>query len=153
MWTIKKDDKKQSFIFMKNITMEKQIQELIDQHEEFKSKWDSLKVADLEKWLELKESMVVQAINLKSQIVETKATLEKDKAIRTLELKWTVDEKWKTPTEKSIDSTLKLEFGERDAELNALTKYRELLLEYGNNVLEYINLAKLNFKDTTVLPF
>lgn len=135
--------------------MESNIQKLIDQHEAFKLKWEDLKVADLEKWLELKETMRVKAINLKSQVIETKAKLEKDKAVRTLELKSEVDDNGKkVHTEKSIDSTLTLEFQERTSELNALVTYRELLLEYGENIIEYINLAKLNFKnDTTTLPF
>lgn len=134
--------------------METSIQKLIDQHEAFKLKWDELKVSDLEKWLELKETMKVRAINLKSEVIETKAKLEKDKALRVLQLKSEVDENWKKLTEKSIDSTILLEFGDRTSELNSLSVYRELLLEYSENVLEYINLAKLNFKnDTTTLPF
>lgn len=134
--------------------MEKEIQELIDKHESFKKDWESLKITDLEKWLELKETMKIKAIELKSQITETKINLDKDKAIRTLELKSTTDEKtWKSPTEKSIDSTIRLEFLERDSEVNALVKYRELLIEYGDNILEYINLSKFNFKENTVLPF
>lgn len=38
-------------------------------------------------WIELKEQMKFKAIELKSLAVETKAELEKDKALRTLELK------------------------------------------------------------------
>jgi len=131
--------------------METLIQDLIDQHEAFKLKGLDLSVADMFSWIELKEKMKVQAIELKSQAIETKAQLEKDKAIRTLELKAEVDENWKKLTEKSIDSTLLLEFQERTTELNALSKYRELLLEYADNVLEYVNVVKLNVKND--LPF
>lgn len=131
--------------------MEKQIQELLDRHEAFKLKWIELTVPDMFKWIELKEQMKVLSIELKSQIVETKNQLEKDKAIRTLELKATTDNKWKTPTEKTIDSKLKLEFEERDKELNALVKYRDLLIEYADNVLEYVNVIKLQMKND--LPF
>ena len=131
--------------------METLIQDLIDQHEAFKLKGLDISVADMFSWIELKEKMKVQAIELKSQAIETKAQLEKDKAIRTLELKAETDENWKKLTEKSIDSTLLLEFQDRTAELNALSKYRELLLEYADNVLEYVNVVKLNVKND--LPF
>lgn len=131
--------------------METLIQDLIDQHEAFKLKGLDISVADMFSWIELKEKMKVQAIELKSQAIETKAYLEKDKAIRTLELKAEVDENWKKLTEKSIDSTLLLEFQDRTAELNALSKYRDLLLEYADNVLEYVNVVKLNVKND--LPF
>ena len=131
--------------------METDIQKLIDQHEAFKLKGLELSVADMFSWVELKETMKLRAIELKSQLIETKAQLEKDKAIRTLELKAEVDDNWKKLTEKSIDSTLLLEFQQRTQELNALSKYRELLLEYADNVVEYINVVKLNVKND--LPF
>ena len=132
-------------------TLEHAIQTLIDEHEKYKAKWIELTVSDMFNWIELKEKMKIQVIELRSQIMETKAWLEKDKAIRTLELKASVDESGKKPTEKSIDSTLKLEFGDRENELNAIIKYRDLLSEYADNVLEYVNVVKLNMKND--LPF
>ena len=129
----------------------KAIQELIDQHEAFKLKWLDLTVPDMFKWIELKETMKFKVIELKSLAVETKQSLEKDKALRTLELKAEVDENWKKLTEKAIDSTLLLEFQDRTSELNALSKYRELLIECAENVLEYVNVVKLNLKND--LPF
>lgn len=131
--------------------MEKIIQDLIDEHEKYKLKWVELTVPDMFNWIELKEKMKIQVIELRSQILETKAWLEKDKAIRTLELKASVDDSGKKPTEKSIDSTLKLEFGDRENELNALIKYRDLLSELADNILEYVNVVKLNMKNE--LPF
>ncbi len=131
--------------------MEAIIKELIDQHERFKLKGLDLTVSDMFSWIELKEKMKLQVIELKSQHLETKAQLEKDKALRVLELKAGVDENWKKLTEKSIDSTLLLEFQDRTSELNALIKYRELLLECAENVLEYVNVVKLNLKND--LPF
>lgn len=131
--------------------MENDVQKLIDQHEAFKKKWLDLSVADMFSWIKLKETMKVRAIELKSQYVESKAQLEKDKAVRTLELKSETTEDWKKLTEKSIDSTLLLEFQDRTAELNAMSKYRELLVEYADNVLEYVNVVKLNVKND--LPF
>lgn len=128
-----------------------EIQELIKQHEAFKLKGLDLSVADMFSRIELKEQMKFRAIELKSQAVETKAALEKDKALRTLELKAETSEDWKKLTEKAIDSTLRLEFGDREQELNALAKYRELLVECAENVLEYVNVVKLNVKND--LPF
>lgn len=131
--------------------IQKIVQGLIDKHEAYKLKWMDLTVPDMFSWIELKESMKIQAIELKSQYIESKAQLEKDKAMRVLELKAEVDENWKKLTEKSIDSTLLLEFQERTQELNALSKYRDLLIEYAENVLEYVNVVKLNLKND--LPF
>jgi len=128
-----------------------EIETLIKKHEAFKLKGLDLTVADMFSWIELKELMKFKAIELKSQAVETKAALEKDKALRTLELKAETTEDWKRLTEKAIDSTLRLEFWERDQELNALAKYRELLVECADNVLEYVNVVKLNVKND--LPF
>ena len=103
------------------------------------------------KWIELKEQMKFRVIELKSQAIETKAQLEKDKALRVLELKADVDDNGKSPTEKTIESKIKIEFQDRDSELNALSKYRELLIECAENVLEYVNVVKLNLKND--LPF
>mgnify|MGYP003294744060 CR=1 FL=1 len=64
-----------------------EIETLIKKHEAFKLKGLDLTVADMFSWIELKELMKFKAIELKSQAVETKAALEKDKALRTLELK------------------------------------------------------------------
>ena len=95
--------------------------------------------------------MKVRAIELKSQIVETKQQLDKDKWVRFLLLKSQVDENWKALTEKAIDSILRVEFEKREDEYNALGKYRELLVEYADNVIEYINVVKLQLKND--LPF
>ena len=130
----------------------KDVQKLIDQHEAFKKKWLELTVPDMFKWIELKEQMKFQVIELKSLAVETKAQLERDKAIRVLELKAMVDDNGKkVHTEKSIDSTLTLEFKDRMDDYNSLSKYRELLLECAENVLEYVNVVKLNLRND--LPF
>ena len=127
------------------------IENMIKEHEAFKLKGLSLSVADMFSWIELKEKMKFRVIELKSQAVEAKAALEKDKALRTLELKAETSEDGKKLTEKSIDSTLRLEFGDREQALNALAKYRELLIECAENVLEYVNVVKLNVKND--LPF
>lgn len=131
--------------------METLIKDLIDQHEAFKLKGLDLSVPDMFSWIELKEKMKFKVIELKSLAVETKAKIDKDKALRVLELKADVDENGKKLTEKAIDSTILIEFQDRTAELNALTKYRELLLECAENVLEYVNVVKLNLKND--LPF
>ena len=131
--------------------MESDIQRLIDLHKGYKLRAMDLSLWDLFSWVELKEQMKIKSIELKSQYLEAKAQLEKDKALRTLELKAEVDENWKKLTEKSIDSTLLLEFQDRVADLNALSKYRELLMEYADNIIEYVNIIKLNVKND--LPF
>ena len=103
------------------------------------------------KWIELKETMKRRAIELKSEIIEAKQQLDKDKGVRFLLLKSQLDDDGKRLTEKAIDSMLRVEFEKRDADYNALGKYRELLIECAENVLEYVNVVKLNVKND--LPF
>ncbi len=96
--------------------------------------------------------MKFKVIELKSLAVETKAQIERDKAIRVLELKAMVDDNGKkVHTEKSIDSTITLEFKDRVDGLNALSKYREMLIECAENVIEYVNVVKLHLNND--LPF
>ena len=71
--------------------------------------------------------------------------------MRFLEMKSQVDDDGKKLTEKAIDSMLRMEFETRDSEYNALGKYREMLVECAENVLEYVNVVKLNLKND--LPF
>jgi len=130
----------------------KDVQELLDKHEAFKLKWLDLRTPDMFSWIELKEKMKFKVIELKSLAVETKAQIERDKAIRVLELKAMVDDNGKkVHTEKSIDSTITLEFKDRVDEYNSLSKYRELLLECAENVIEYVNVVKLHINNN--LPF
>lgn len=132
-------------------TLIESVQALIDQHEAFKLKWLDLTVPDMFKWIELKETMKRRAIELKSEIIEAKQQLDKDKGVRFLLLKSQLDDDGKKLTEKAIDSMLRVEFEKRDADYNALGKYRELLIECAENVLEYVNVVKLNLKND--LPF
>lgn len=128
-----------------------EIQKLIDQHEVFKLKGLEMWEDDMFKRIELKEKMRIKAIELKSQILEMKSEIDKDEKLRFLDLKNWVDETWKKITEKTIDSQITLEFKDRRAKLNALSKYRELLYEYAENVIEYVNVIKLSRKND--LPF
>lgn len=121
-------------------------QELLDKHETFKLKGLQLTIQDIFDWVSLKEQMKLRAIELESEILEEKRTLEKDKALRTLTLKADVDDKGKSPTEKTIDSKLKLEFEERDRHLDGQVASRKVLLECADNVIEYINAVKLFMK-------
>lgn len=134
----------------KQLKME-EIQKLIDQHEVFKLKGLEMWEDDMFKRIELKEKMRIKAIELKSQILEMKSEIDKDEKLRFLDLKNWVDETWKKITEKTIDSQITLEFKDRRAKLNALSKYRELLYEYAENVIEYVNVIKLSRKND--LPF
>lgn len=134
----------------KQLKME-EIQKLIEQHEVFKLKGLEMWEDDMFKRIELKEKMRIKAIELKSQILEMKSEIDKDEKLRFLDLKNWVDETWKKITEKTIDSQITLEFKDRRAELNALSKYRELLYEYAENVIEYVNVIKLSRKND--LPF
>ena len=120
--------------------------DLIKKHEAFKKKGLQLSIQDMFDWVSLKEEMKFRSIEMKSNILEQKRSLEKDKALRTLELKAEVDDDGKKLTEKTIDSKLKLEFQERDRQLDGLSATRDMLLECCDNVVEYVNAVKLYMK-------
>lgn len=131
--------------------LEKLFQELKDKHEAFKLKWMDLREEDMFEWIKTKEAIKVLAIELKSEIRETKSEIDKDKKLRFLDLKWQTDEDWKKLTEKAIEWIMTPEFKERDDGLIALWKYQELLCEFAENVIEYINVVKMKLKND--LPF
>lgn len=122
------------------------IQAYLDQHEAFKKKWLQLIDEDLFNWLGLQDIMMTEASNLKSMYYEQKLEIDRDKALRTLELKAEKDENWKWYTEKWIEALIKKEFFEKDLEQNVLKTTYELLIQKASTIVEYINIVKMNKK-------
>lgn len=126
--------------------MEHNIQALLDKHEAFKLKWLQLSDDDLFQWIWLQDTMITEVSNMKSEYLENKLKIEKDKSIRTLEMKADIDEKWKAPTDKWIEAVLKQEFFERDLNQNVLKTSYELLSQKLATITEFVNIVKMNKK-------
>lgn len=122
------------------------VQELIDRNETFKIKWLQLSDDDLFQWLNLQDEMITKASNLKSTYLEQKLAMDRDKALRTLELKQEKDENWKWYTEKWIEALIKKEFFEKDFDLTVIKTTCDLLVQKAWIITEYVNIVKMNKK-------
>ena len=122
------------------------LQKLLDRHEVFKLKGLQLSNEDLFNWVALQDDMITEASNLKTKYLEDKQELEKDKSLRTIELKQDKDEDWKKFTEKRIEAVIKQEFSQRDLDLAVAINVYNLLLKKAELITEYINVVKLNNK-------
>lgn len=119
------------------------VEELLERNEAFKIKWLQLTEDDLFNWLVLQDEMITLASNMKSEYLENKLGIDKEKAMRSIELKMKKDENWKAPTEKRIDAVLKKEFFEKDLEQTVLKNSYELLQGRSSTITEYINIVKM----------
>jgi len=122
------------------------IQALLDKHETFKLKWLQLTDDDLFNRIALQDTMISEVSNMKSEYLEEKLKIDKDKAIRTLEMKAEVDDKWKAPTDKWIEAVLKQEFFQRDLDQNVLKTSYELLAQKLQTITDFVNIVKMNKK-------
>lgn len=122
------------------------IQELLDKHEAFKLKWLQLSDDDLFNWIWLQDTMISEVSKMKSEWLENKLQIEKDKSLRTIEMKSDLDEKWKAPTDKWIEAVLKQEFFEKDLAQNVLKTSYELLAQKLQTITEFVNIVKMNKK-------
>jgi len=122
------------------------IQELLDKHEAFKLKWLQLTDDDLFNWIALQDTMITEVSNMKSEYLEKKLKYDKEKSIKTLEMKADVDEKWKAPTDKWIDAVLRQEFFQQDLDQSVLKTSYELLQQKAGTITEFVNIVKLHMK-------
>lgn len=122
------------------------IQELLDKHEAFKLKWLQLTDDDLFNWIALQDTMITEVSNMKSEYLEKKLKYDKEKSIKTLEMKADVDEKWKAPTDKWIDAVLRQEFFQQDLDQSVLKTSYELLQQKAGTITEFVNIVKLHKK-------
>ncbi len=123
------------------------VQSLIDRHETFKLKGLQLTNDDLFNWLCLQDEIVTNVCNMKAERTEKKLKLDKDKALRGMELKMQKDENGKTAnTDKFIEQLLKSEFYLQDLELASLKASYELLYGKAETITDLVNVVKLNKK-------
>lgn len=120
------------------------IQEMLDKNEEFKKKGLQLNEDDLFNWLTLQDDMITESSNLKGKYLENKLQIDKDKAVRSMELKAEKDENWKAMTDKQIEARLKQEFYQKDLDQTVLKASYELLYQRAQTITEFINIVKMN---------
>lgn len=137
----------------KQIENQAKITEMLEKNESFKKKWLQLNEEDLFNWLMLQDEMILESSNLKWKYLENKLQIDKDKALRSMELKSEKDENWKAMTDKQIEAWLKNEFFDKDLEQTVLKATYELLFQRSQTITEYINIVKMNTKKATTLPF
>lgn len=123
---------------------ENKIQKLLDKNEEYKKKWLQLTEDDLFNWLVLQDEMITESSNMKAEYLEKKLQSDKDKALKSLELKAVQDEKGKSLTEKQIDAIIKKDFFDSDIKQGALKATYELLYQRAQTITEFINIVKMN---------
>lgn len=123
---------------------ENKIQKLLDKNEEYKKKWLQLTEDDLFNWLVLQDEMITESSNMKAEYLEKKLQSDKDKALKSLELKAVQDEKGKGLTEKQIDAIIKKDFFDSDIKQWALKATYELLYQRAQTITEFINIVKMN---------
>jgi len=123
---------------------ENKIQKLLDKNEEYKKKWLQLTEDDLFNWLVLQDEMITESSNMKAEYLEKKLQSDKDKALKSLELKAVQDEKGKGLTEKQIDAIIKKDFFDSDIKQGALKATYELLYQRAQTITEFINIVKMN---------
>lgn len=120
------------------------VQEMLDKNEEFKKKGLQLNEDDLFNRLILQDDMITESSNQKGKYLENKLQIDKDKALRSMELKAEVDEKGKAMTDKQIEARLKQEFYEKDLDQTVLKASYELLYQRAQTITEFINIVKMN---------
>ena len=127
--------------------MEINVQFLLDKHEAYKLKGLQLTNDDLFNWLCLQDEIVTHVCNMRSSYTEKKLKLDKDKALRGMELKLEKDENGKTAnTDKFIEQKLKNEFYLQDLELATLKATSDLLYWKAQTITDLVNVVKLNKK-------
>ena len=108
--------------------MEINVQDILDRHEAYKLKGLQLTNDDLFNWLCLQDEIITHVCNMRSTYTEKKLKLDKDKALRGMELKLEKDGNGKTVnTDSFIEKKIKNEFYLQDLELATLKATSDLL--------------------------
>lgn len=123
------------------------VQEYIDRNEAFKLKGLMLSNDDLFNRLCLQDEIITAVSNMKAEYIEKKLKLDKDKALRGMELKLEKDENGKTVnTDSFIEKKIKNEFYIQDLDLATLKNSYELLYGKAQTITDLVNVVKLNKK-------
>ena len=122
------------------------IETMLNINEEFKKKGLLLSSEDLFDRLRLRDDMKTESWKIRQEYILEKLEMDKEKAMRTIELKAVTDDKWKGLTEKAIDGNIKQEFYDDEIALSNKKATYELLYERAESIIDFINVVKLNLK-------
>ena len=124
--------------------LSKEIKDLLDQHERFKSFWVNIWTEVIWEWLCLKEKMERVAWELESEYDEEKLTIDRDKWLRYWELK---DIPTKI-TDKAVESILVKELYDRNKIQLSRKNVAKLLRDTAKNIENYTMNSKLHIRTT-----
>lgn len=122
------------------------VAELLQRHEDFKAKGLQLTDEDLFNRLSLMDEIIAITSEMKSQYLEQKLAIDKDKALKTIELKMEKNADGKANTDKMIEAYIKNEFYEQDLEQITLKNTYELLYQRAGVINDLVNVVKLHKK-------
>lgn len=120
------------------------IQDLLNRFEEFKKRWLKLNEQDIHDWLSLNDDINDAVIELESKFLEEDTILDRDIALRLIELK---EEKWddgkKLYTDSIAKAKIDIEFFDRRMKLVVLKETYKRLTKKADLVEPYTNAVKL----------
>lgn len=122
------------------------VAELLKRHEDFKAKGLQLSDEDLFNRLSLLDEIILVSSNMKAEYLEQKLAIDKDKALKTIELKMEKNADGKANTDKMIEAYIKNEFYEQDLEQITLKNTYELLYQRAGVINDLVNVVKLHKK-------
>ena len=125
----------------------KNIQDLLNRFEEFKKKWLKLNEQDIHDWLSLNDDINDAVIELESKFLEEDNLLDRDIALRLIELK---EEKWDDWKKLYTDATAKAicdnEFFDRKIDLIVMKETYKKLMKKSELIEPYTNAVKFYLK-------
>ena len=122
------------------------VQSLLERHEAFKQKGLQLTDEDLFNRLSLMDEIITVTSSMKAEYLENKLALDKDKALKVIELKMEKNADGKANTDKMIEALIKNEYYEQDLEQTVLKNSYELLYQRAGVINDLVNVVKLHKK-------
>lgn len=122
------------------------VQSLLDRHEAFKLKGLQLTDEDLFNWLSLMDEIIAVTSSMKAEYLENKLAIDKDKAVKSIELKMEKNEDGKAYTDKMIEAIIKNDYYEQDLAQTTLKNTYELLYQRAGVINDLVNVVKLHKK-------
>ena len=122
------------------------VADLLKRHEDFKAKGLQLTDEDLFNRLSLMDEIILVCSNMKAEYLENKLALDKDKALKTIELKMEKNADGKANTDKMIEAYIKNEYYEQDLKQTTLKNTYELLYQRAGVINDLVNVVKLHKK-------
>lgn len=123
------------------------IQQMIDKHEAFKSKWLKMNEQDIFDWICLQDEMEAKAIELTSKYLLEKEAIENEYDFRFLEMKAKVWDDWKKLyTDKVAESMVAPEFQKRKEDQILLKATIDALRSKASKIEPLTNAVKIFMK-------